>query len=186
MTTILPSKLIILDRDGVINEDSEAYIKSSEEWIPIPNSLVAIARLNQADYPVAIATNQSGVGRGYYNEATLQSMHIKMHHLLKVVGGTIDHIEYCPHLPTDNCQCRKPKAGMLKKIMKQFAVNTDDTLMIGDSLSDYYASQQANIGFVLVKTGKGERTLASGELPDEVPCYNNLAGVVDDILGNDK
>lgn len=170
----MQKKLIILDRDGVINEDSDAYIKSPEEWIPIPNSLEAIAALSQ-HYHIGIATNQSGIGRGYYSETTLQAMHNKMRTLLARHKGTIDHIEFCPHKPDEGCDCRKPKAGMLNKLSEKFAAKPKDVVMVGDTMSDYQAAMNAGMSFVLVKTGKGERTITSGKLPQHIMIYDNLA-----------
>jgi D-glycero-D-manno-heptose 1,7-bisphosphate phosphatase len=179
---VLKNKLIILDRDGVINHDSDDYIKSIQEWIPIEGSLEAISNLNKAGYRVAIATNQSGIGRGYYNVATLQAMHQKMQRLLTPFGGYIDHIEFCPHTPDDNCKCRKPKAGMLYKIAQEFSVEQEDMLMVGDTVSDYQAAANAGAEFVLVKTGKGERTLATGQLPQDTAVYVNLGEYVKHFL----
>lgn len=178
----MQQKLIILDRDGVINHDSDHYIKSPQEWTPIEGSLQAIAQLNKADYRIAIATNQSGIGRGYYDLATLEAMHHKMQQLLKPLGGHIDHIEFCPHTPDDNCECRKPKVGMLNNIAKKYALNPHDIVMVGDTMGDYQAATNAGMSFVLVKTGKGERTLATGRLPQNTPIYANLAAYVSDLL----
>lgn len=174
----MQQKFIILDRDGVINYDSDDYIKSPQEWTPIKGSLEAISQLNKAGYQVAIATNQSGIGRGYYDLEILDAMHQKMHYLLKPLGGHIDHIEFCPHTPDANCECRKPKAGMLNKIIQKYALNPQDTVMVGDTLGDYRAAIHAGMSFVLVKTGKGERTLATGKLPQDISIYTNLADYV--------
>lgn len=178
-------KLIILDRDGVINEDSDAYIKSPQEWIPIPNSLEAIARLNHAGYHVVIATNQSGIARGYYDLTTLQHIHAKMDQQLTAVGGHIDAIEYCPHGPDDNCLCRKPQAGMLLKLMDQFNVAKQEVLFIGDTFTDRMAAKNARVDFVLLKTGKGRRVLA--QYPEEalgVPVFADLATFVHYFLAH--
>jgi D-glycero-D-manno-heptose 1,7-bisphosphate phosphatase len=179
---IMQKKLIILDRDGVINHDSDHYIKSAAEWVPIAGSLEAISALNTGGYCVAIATNQSGIGRGYYDVATLNAMHHKMQQLLAPLGGWIDHIEYCPHHPDAHCQCRKPKAGMLTNIMHKFAITPQNTVMVGDTLGDYYAAMTAGVAFVLVETGKGKRTLATGELPQEISVYANLSVYIDFLL----
>ena len=177
-------KLIILDRDGVINEDSDAYIKSPEEFIPLSGSLDAIARLKQAGYIIAVATNQSGIARGYYDEITLAAMHDKLAHLLDEKGGAIDYIAYCPHGPDDHCSCRKPLPGLLYEIGNHFKIDLTDVPIIGDSLRDIQAARMVGGFPILVKTGKGERTLdttTSDEL-DNVPVYENLAAAVDAIL----
>ena len=176
-------KLIILDRDGVINHDSDDYIKSAEEWMPIAGSLEAMARLQQAGYTLAIATNQSGIGRGYYSEATLDDMHVKLQRLLAAHGGTVSYIAYCPHLATDECECRKPKPGMLQDIITQCGALPAATVMVGDSLSDWQAAHAAGIAYVQVRSGKGERTLAKGALPADIPVFDNLADYADSLLG---
>ncbi len=179
---IMSKKLIILDRDGVINHDSDDYIKSPQEWIPIKGSLEAISRLNKAGYLIAIATNQSGIGRGYYNLEALDAMHQKMQHLLTLLGGSIDQIEFCPHLPDANCEYRKPKAGMLNNIIKKLSIKPENTIMIGDTIGDYQAAITAKIAFALVKTGKGKRTLRRGQLPKHLPVYTDLATYVNQLL----
>jgi len=182
------SKLIILDRDGVINYDSDDYIKSPEEWMPISGSLEAISRLNKARYKVAIATNQSGIARGYYNIDVLEGMHVKMRALLAKLGGTIDYIAYCPHGPRDDCFCRKPKPGMLLEISKAFSIEPKNAVFIGDSVTDTEAAKAANMKFVLVKTGKGERSLISerskkNELGFPYPVFDSLLDYVENLLG---
>lgn len=171
-------KLIILDRDGVINEDSDNYIKSPQEWIPIPGSLEALGRLTSLCYTIAIATNQSGIGRGYYDIPTLNAMHEKMRALAEPFGGVIDLIQYCPHTPDDNCLCRKPLPGMIQTIAHHFQHDLNNTIMIGDSLSDYIAATAAGIDFALVRTGKGAKTLLDTSLPDNIPVFENLADYV--------
>lgn len=175
-------KLIILDRDGVINEDSDDFIKSTEEFIPIEGSLEAIARLNQSGYSVAIATNQSGIARGLYTIDTLNSMHEKLRRLLAPFGGHVDAIFYCPHGPDDGCDCRKPKTGMFDEIKQRFALDLYDVFAVGDSLRDLQAALAAGANPVLVKTGKGERTLAKAESIDSIPVFKNLAAFVDELL----
>lgn len=180
-------KLIILDRDGVINEDSDAYIKSPEEFIPLPGSLEAIARLKQAGYTIAVATNQSGIARGYYDETTLAAMHEKLARLLDQVGGGIDYIAYCPHGPDDHCSCRKPQPGLLQEISQHFKVDLTAVPMIGDALRDIQAARSVGGAPILVKTGKGDHTLATADpaaLAD-VPVYANLAAAVEALLNND-
>src|SRR5512147_2606009 len=129
-------KLVILDRDGVINFDSDQFIKSPEEWKPIPGSLEAIARLNQAGFRVVLATNQSGIGRGLFDMATLNAIHDKMHKALAQVGGRIDALFFCPHTADSKCDCRKPKPGMFEEISKRFNINLAGVPAIGDSLRD--------------------------------------------------
>jgi D-glycero-D-manno-heptose 1,7-bisphosphate phosphatase len=175
-------KLIILDRDGVINHDSDDYIKTVEEFIPLPGSLEAIARLNQAGYRVAVATNQSGISRGYYDLATLDAMHDKLRRLLANLGGKIDMIAYCPHGPDDNCDCRKPRPGMYLDIARRMEVSLDNIPVIGDSLRDLQAAQEVNARPILVRTGKGERTIARGEGLKGIAIYDDLAAAVDALL----
>jgi D-glycero-D-manno-heptose 1,7-bisphosphate phosphatase len=176
-------KLIILDRDGVINHDSDDYIKSPQEWLPIAGSIEAIALLKRAGYHVAIATNQSGIGRDYYDLATLQAMHNKMQNLLAVHQVAVDYIAYCPHRPDEACLCRKPKAGMLLDIAQHFKVDLQHVTMVGDTLSDMQAAHNAGAHFVLVKTGKGQRVLASGNVPSEIAVYANLLHYTKCLLG---
>ena len=179
-------KLIILDRDGVINQDSDAYIKSADEWIPIPGSLEAIAKLNRAGYTVAVATNQSGLSRGYFDLKTLSAMHRKMEMLLSEHGGQIDGIFYCPHGPKDGCECRKPAPGMLHEIGERFQADLSNVLFIGDTISDMKAAESAGVKPLLVRTGKGEKT---EQLLDEnnfshVSVHNNLMSAVEYILSS--
>jgi D-glycero-D-manno-heptose 1,7-bisphosphate phosphatase len=171
--------LIILDRDGVINYDSPDYIKSPEEWHPIPGSLEAIAQLNQAGHTVVIATNQSGIGRGYYNVETLQAIHAKMLAALAAVGGHIDGIFYCPHKPEDHCDCRKPKPGLLLQIAEKFHTDFKDAVFIGDSWRDVEAAQAVHCKAVLVTT---EAPLIQKGMLNRIPLFDNLAAAVDAIL----
>jgi len=175
-------KLIILDRDGVINQDSDNYIKSVDEFIPLPGSLEAIARLNQAGYRVAIATNQSGVARGYYDIATLNAMHDKLRRLLMQLGGQVEMIAFCPHAPDDHCDCRKPKPGMYLEIAHCLEISLKDVPVVGDSLRDLQAAQAVGAKPILVRTGKGERTLLKGEGLDGIPVYDDLVTAVDALL----
>jgi D-glycero-D-manno-heptose 1,7-bisphosphate phosphatase len=177
-------KLIILDRDGVINEDSDDYIKSPDEWIPIAGSLDAVARLNHAGYSVAIASNQSGIARGYFNLQTLAAMSVKMNDMLSPLGGRIDAMIFCPHGPKDDCDCRKPRPGMLIEIGNRFQTSLADVLFIGDNINDIKAAQAAGAKPVLVKTGKGKQTaskIAEDKIED-IPVYDDLADVASDIL----
>ena len=177
-------KLIILDRDGVINQDSDDYIKSPEEWIPIPGSLDAIARLNHAGFMVAIASNQSGIARGYFNLETLAAMNVKMNDMLSTLGGRIDAMLYCPHGPRDGCDCRKPKPGMLTEIGNRFQVSLNNVLFVGDNINDVVAAQAAGAQPVIVKTGKGEQTasMVKSNGYGDIPVYENLGEVVNTLL----
>ena len=177
-----PAKLIILDRDGVINHDQESFIKSPEEWVPIEGSLEAIARLNQADYRVVVATNQSGIARGFYDLATLNAIHQKMHSAAMTVGAKIDAIFFCPHSAKDNCDCRKPRAGMFQEIEKRYATSLKGVPSVGDSLRDLQASYLCGCIPYLVLSGKGELTMANGGLPPGTNVFPNLSAVVDKLL----
>lgn len=176
-------KLIILDRDGVINHDSAQFIKSPAEWKPIPGSLDAIARLTQADYRVVIATNQSGVGRGLFDLDTLNAIHNKMHRAVQAVGGRIDAIFYCPHTATSKCDCRKPKPGMFQRIGTCFNVDLTGRPAVGDSLRDLQAAAAVGASPMLVLTGKGQTTLAEGNLPEGTEVFPDLAYAVEHLLG---
>lgn len=177
------TKLVILDRDGVINFDSDQYIKSVDEWNIIPDSADAIARLCNAGYKVAIATNQSGLARGYFSEDTLKQMHDKMCALIKAEGGYISTIKYCPHHPEEGCNCRKPQIGLLTQISKQLQLPLKGVPFIGDSISDLKAAIAGDCRPMLVLTGKGQRTLALKDpLLKSVPQYENLAQAVEAIL----
>lgn len=174
-------KLIILDRDGVINHDSDNYIKSAEEWIPIEGSLEAISQLNKLGYKVAIATNQSGIARGFYDLNTLEIMHNKMQNLLAMYDGKIDYIAFCPHGPDDGCLCRKPKPGMLLEIADYFSIQAEETTFIGDTASDIKAAENAKMNFALVRTGKGDRTICEGKTSKHIEIYDSLKGFVDKL-----
>ena len=175
-------KLIILDRDGVINFDSSAYIKSPAEWKPIPGSPEAIARLNQAGYRVVVATNQSGVGRSLFDMDTLNAIHEKMHKTVAAAGGRIDAVFYCPHAADANCDCRKPKPGMFERIAACYNLDLTSVPAIGDSLRDLQAAAASGALPMLVLTGKGEKTLADGDLPEDTLVFKDLAAAVDDLL----
>jgi len=175
-------KLIILDRDGVINHDSDEFIKSPPEWIPIDGSLEAIARLNQAGYRVAVATNQSGIARRLFDMVTLNAIHQKLHLRAQHVGARIDAIFYCPHAADDACDCRKPKAGLLHEIARRFDTSLQGVPSVGDSLRDLQAGVEAGCLPYLVLTGKGERTRAAGDLPPGTMIFPNLAAVVEQLL----
>ena len=177
-------KVIILDRDGVINHDSDAYIKSTEEWIPIEGSLEAIARLNHSGYTVVVASNQSGIARGYFNIETLSAIHKKMDDMLSMLGGRVDAVFYCPHGPNDGCVCRKPKPGMLLDIGQRFNVPLTDVVFIGDSISDIKAASDAHALPMLVRTGKGVKAekIVQAECKKSVPVYDDLASAVTALL----
>jgi D-glycero-D-manno-heptose 1,7-bisphosphate phosphatase len=168
-------KLVILDRDGVINYDSAQFIKSPDEWKPIPGSLEAIAALNQAGFRVALATNQSGIGRGLFDMTTLNAIHDKMQRALAQVGGRIDALFYCPHAAESNCTCRKPKPGMLEDISRRFGIDLAGVPCVGDSLRDLQAGIALGALPILVRTGKGEATFAKGELPEGTQVFADLA-----------
>ena len=168
-------KLVILDRDGVINLDSDQYIKSPEEWKPIAGSLEAIARFTQAGFRVVVATNQSGLGRGLFDMATLNAMHDKMHKAVNQLGGRIDAVFFCPHAQDAGCACRKPQPGMLLEIAARFNLALAGVPVIGDSLRDLQAASAAGARPVLVLTGKGEQTLKSGGLPEGTEIHRDLA-----------
>lgn len=173
-------KLIILDRDGVINEDSDEYIKSPREFVPLPGSLEAIARLNRAGWTVAVATNQSGIARGFYDERVLVAMHEKLARLLAEREGHVDYIAWCPHGPGDACVCRKPLPGLLNEIANHFQTGLKNVPVIGDSLRDLQAARAVGARPILVLTGKGEKTVKTGSPELEgVAVYPDLAAAVD-------
>ncbi len=173
--------IIVLDRDGVINEDSDAFIKSADEWLPVSGSIEAIQSLKAAGWLVAIATNQSGIRRGYYSRQTLSEMHQK---LQRLVGGSgVDWISYSPYLTDDNSPSRKPNTGMLTAIEQRFDLSLKDCVMVGDTLADVKVALAKQMRPILVKTGKGERTLASQDtVLENVAVYANLQAVVEALL----
>jgi D-glycero-D-manno-heptose 1,7-bisphosphate phosphatase len=175
-------KLVILDRDGVINHDSPSYIKSPDEWKPIARSLDAIARLTQADYRVVVATNQSGVGRGLFDMATLNAVHDKMHRAVGQAGGRIDAVFYCPHAMEANCGCRKPKPGLLEDIGRRFNTSLKDVPCIGDQLRDLQSAAAVGAQPILVLTGKGAKTQREGGLPPGTRVYADLADAVTSLV----
>jgi len=176
-------KFIILDRDGVINQDSDDYIKSAEEFIPIEGSLAAIAKLKRAGYRIVVATNQSGIARGLYDLDTLHRIHDKLHRLLQNEGTHLDGIFYCPHGPDDICHCRKPKPGMYLDIAKRYDVDLNKVTIVGDSLRDLQAAITVKAKPILVKTGKGERTIKNhAKEITNISIYDSLADYVNSIL----
>jgi D-glycero-D-manno-heptose 1,7-bisphosphate phosphatase len=177
-------KLVVLDRDGVINVDSDDYIRSPDEWRPIPGSLDAIAALTRAGYRVAVATNQSGLARGYFDDETLQAIHRKMQRMVTEAGGRIDDIAWCPHGPDDGCDCRKPAPGLLRQLERRVGRSLRGVPVIGDSLRDLEAAASVGAAPMLVRTGKGAATEAS--LPASLaatPVFDDLAAAVASVLG---
>lgn len=176
-------KLIVLDRDGVINFDSDQFIKNPDEWKPIPGSLEAIARLNQAGYRVVVATNQSGIGRGLFDMATLNAIHDKMHKSALAAGARIDAVFFCPHTNQSNCACRKPKSGMLEEIAARFGLgDLSGVPVVGDALRDLQAAAGVNGTPYLVLTGKGEKTRLAGSLPEATRIFPDLAAVAATLI----
>lgn len=186
-------KLIILDRDGVINHDRDDYVKSADECIPVTGSIDAIVRLSKAGFTVVIATNQAGLAKGKFELDDLEAIHEKITDLVEENGGELGGIFYCPHHPDDNCKCRKPKPGLLDAIEAEFNTSVEGCYFVGDSLRDLQAGLQKACKPVLVKTGNGVRTLAQLEVPglqnnapivnaDQVQVFNDLAAVADFIL----
>ena len=184
-------KLVILDRDGVINIDSVNFIKNPNEWIAIPSSLDAIAFLNQSGFRVALATNQSGIARGLFDMVTLNSIHDKMHRALALVGGRIDALFYCPHAADDHCNCRKPKTGMIEDIGRRFSIELNKIYGIGDAYRDLQAFADAGCKPILVRTGKGEETLAQAynadkPLPKNTLVFADLNEAVQHIIAEES
>jgi D-glycero-D-manno-heptose 1,7-bisphosphate phosphatase len=171
-------KLVILDRDGTINQDSDDYIKSPEEWQPIPGALESIARLTQAGFRVVVATNQSGIARGLFDTQTLFAIHDKLQRALSQFGGRVDAFFFCPHKPDEGCACRKPAPGMLIEVGRRFNVALEDVYMVGDSRKDIEAAAAAGARPVLVLTGNGARTQAQGDLPRGTTVVPDLAALV--------
>lgn len=177
-------KLLILDRDGVINEDRDDYVKSPAEWVPVPGSIEAIARVHREGWRVLVATNQSALGRGLFDTSTLNAIHLKMQKSVVAAGGRIEAIFFCPHAPEDRCECRKPRSGLFRDIAARFGL--DDLRgvpAVGDSLRDLQAAQPLGCSLHLVRSGKGERVLArGGPLPEGTLVHANLSGFADWLL----
>jgi D-glycero-D-manno-heptose 1,7-bisphosphate phosphatase len=171
-------KLVILDRDGVINFDSDQYIKSPGEWRPIPGSIEAVARLHQNGYRIAVATNQSGIGRGLFDMATLNAINDKMMEMVFRQGGRIDALFFCPHTAAEECACRKPRTGMFEEIAARFHTELKGVPAVGDSLKDLQAAEAVGAQPILVLTGKGARTRAEGGLPRKALVFENLSEAV--------
>ena len=174
-------KLVILDRDGTINHDSDHYIKSLQEWRPIKGSLEAIARLSQAGYRVVVATNQSGIGRGLFTTRALFEIHDALQRAAAQAGGRIDAFFFCPHPGDANCACRKPQPGMLLEVGRRFNVPLKDVYMVGDALRDVEAAAAAGARPVLVLTGKGKKTQADGKLPPGTQVFPDLAAFAEHV-----
>lgn len=176
------TKLIVLDRDGVINEDSDEYIKSPDEWVPVPGALEAIARLTQAGYDIVVATNQSGVGRGLYTLDTMHAIHNKMLDMLTPMGGRISAIFFCPHTPEDQCDCRKPKPGMFLEIARRYGRNSlEGVPLVGDTRRDLEAGIAVGCAPWLVLTGKGQETFRAGDLPEGTKVRPSLLAVAREL-----
>ena len=178
-------KLIILDQAGVINESSGTFVKTPEEWIAIPGSLEAIARLTHAGYRVVIAANQSGIGRGLLDMATYNAINDKMHKAAAHSGGRIDAIFFCPHTNADQCNCRKPATGLFDEIMQRYGVNLKNVMAVGDSLKDLQAAAAVGAIPVLVLTGNGQITRDSKEIPAHTQIFADLAAVADELVGEE-
>lgn len=184
-------KLLILDRDGVINEDSDDYVKSADEWQPLAGSIEAIAKLNRAGFTVVVATNQSGLGRGLFQQSDLDAMHAKLSALLATAGGKLAGIFYCPHTPDECCNCRKPQAGLIDQIEQALGYSAERAFMVGDSLRDLEAGLLKDCQPLLVKTGKGQRTLqkivseANNDF-HQMPIFADLAAAVPYIIEHSK
>ncbi|GAB1265386.1 D-glycero-beta-D-manno-heptose 1,7-bisphosphate 7-phosphatase [Aurantivibrio infirmus] len=178
--------LVILDRDGVINFDSDDYIKSADEWQAIPGSLEAIARLSSAGFSVAIATNQSGLGRGLFTLDDLEAMHDKLRQGVEDLGGEIAGIFYCPHKPDEDCNCRKPETGLVDAIEEELGVSASGAPFIGDSLKDLQLALRKDCQAILVTTGKGAKTKSNlpEDIRQQIKIYPDLASTVDALLGD--
>lgn len=177
-------KMVILDRDGVINQDSKYYIKSPEEWVPIEGSLQAIAKLSNSGFKVVIATNQSGLGRGLFSVDDLASIHQKLIKMVEGAHGTIDGIFYCPHLPQDDCNCRKPKTGLLEQIEQNFGASLSCVPFVGDSVKDIQSALAYGCKAMLVKTGNGRNSLLELEQLGiaDFQSFSNLADAAESII----
>jgi len=175
-------ELVILDRDGVINEESDDFIKSVDEWHPIPGSLEAISRLAHSGYRVVVASNQSGLARGRFDIEALNDIHALFHRQLAELGGHIEALFFCPHAPGDGCECRKPKTGMYEQIARRLSVRLEGVYMVGDRLTDIAASRAIRARPVLVRTGKGQEAIASADELTDVEIHDSLADFVDTLL----
>jgi D-glycero-D-manno-heptose 1,7-bisphosphate phosphatase len=184
-----PIKLVILDRDGTINEDSDDFIKSADEWIPLPGALDAIARLNHAGWHVVVVSNQSGLGRGLFEVSDLNAIHTKMHQMLAAVGGRIDAVFYCPHTPADACHCRKPATALFEQIEDRYGLDLKNVPVVGDSARDVVAGVAVGCEPHLVLTGKGA-VYKGRDLPESFPSHtlvhDNLSAFVEFLLSREE
>jgi len=182
-------KLVILDRDGTINEDSDEFIKSADEWKPLPGALEAIARLNHAGWHTVVVSNQSGLGRGLFEVSDLNAIHAKMHQMLAAMGGRMDAVFYCPHTPDDACRCRKPATGLFEQIADRYGLELEDVPVVGDSARDLIAGVAMGCAPHLVLTGKGA-VYRDGPLPDAFPpntqVHENLSSFADFLLNREE
>lgn len=175
-------KLVVLDRDGTINRDSADFVKSADEWVPLPGSPEAIAKLNRAGYTVTVASNQSGLARGLFDESALEKIHRKMQQVVCAAGGRIDRIVWCPHHPDAGCTCRKPEPGLLKQLAEYYGVPLRGVPVIGDSARDLDAARAVAARPILVRTGNGKRTEEAGKAGD-AEVYDDLAAAADVLAG---
>lgn len=184
MSDTTASRLVILDRDGVINEDSDDYIKSLDEWVPIRGSIAAIARLSRAGYSIGVATNQSGIARGYFDEITLANMHALLCELVEEEGGKVDAICYCPHGPDEGCHCRKPAPGLLEQISEELRLPLAGAWYVGDTRKDLELGLSMNCRPILVRSGKGRDTeqKLDASMRKAVTIVDDLAAAADLIL----
>ena len=183
-------KLLILDRDGVINKESSDFIKTAEEWQPLKGSLEAIARLSQAEYDIVIITNQSGIGRGLFSADMLGQIHVRMLDYVQQHGGKIQSILFCPHHPDDLCECRKPLPGLYNELAKRLNTSFTDVYSVGDSVRDLIAAQSAGAKPILVKTGNGKKSIKEIANKPELnlqntPVYDSLASFADALLNSE-
>ncbi len=178
-------KLVVLGRDGVINELADGPITSVAQWQPIDGSVEAIARLCQAGYHVVVVANLPAIGRGLLTLEELHQIHEKMNQTIAAAGGHLDGVFFCPHIPDDDCNCRKPRAGLLDSIMERLNIELTGVPLVGDSLRDVQAAMVVGARPVLVRTGEGAITLEQNKRLDNVDLYDDLASFVEDLLEAD-
>ncbi len=175
-------RTLLLDRDGVINVDSPRYIRSADDWQPVPGSLAAIARAQHAGWRIIVVSNQSGIGRGLYDIAALNGIHRRLTDELALLGAHVDAFFFCPHTPDDGCECRKPQAGLLRTIQRRLALDWNKTLLVGDKLSDAEAARSAGVRAVLVQSGLERPDASAAAALGVTTIYADLDAVVDDLL----